>query len=169
MILWVLTPCKKQPHLGLKLPCMLKIFLASLSLSQAVLLQAMEDSSQMQWAISLHGKIMLLSRSLIQQIQASPTMIWGWFDQEHLQAWSHIFPLTLESQNLGYLLLLPLVEIPNGHPNNGRRENIGVESTIANFTGTSFAQIKHFRGGPNKGNHGGRSSNNKFNGGLWKQ
>lgn len=56
------------------------------------------------------------------------------------------------------------MEIPNGHPNNGRREDNGVESIIANFSRSSFAHIKHLGGGPNKENHGGRSHNNKFNG-----
>jgi len=59
---------------------------------------------------------------------------------------------------------LPLVEIPNRHPNNGRKEDNGVENTIANFTGTSFTHIKHFGGGPNKENHGRRANSNKFNG-----
>ena len=51
---------------------------------------------------------MTLSPSFIQQIRASLTMIWGWFDQEQLRAWSHIFPLTSESQDLGFLPLTNL-------------------------------------------------------------
>ena len=90
-----------------------------------------------------------------------------------MQAWSHIFPLTLESQKLGFLSLTgpvwdrmgqSLLEIPNGHSNNGKREDNGVESTITNFAGSSFAQIKPLGGGLNKENLGGRSISKKFNG-----
>ena len=59
---------------------------------------------------------------------------------------------------------LPLVEIPNRHPNNGRKEDNRVESTIANFTRMSFTHIKHFGRGPNNENHGRRANSNKFNG-----
>ena len=57
-----------------------------------------------------------------------------------------------------------LLEIPNVHFNNGKREDNGVESTITNFAGSSFAQIKPLGGGLNKENLDGRSISKKFNG-----
>ena len=58
----------------------------------------------------------------------------------------------------------PLVEISNGRSNNSRRKNLGVESTIASFTGSSLTRIKPTGGGPNKENSGGRPISSKFNG-----
>ena len=48
---------------------------------------------------------MVLSLSMPAQIKGNPTMIWGWYDQEEMQAWSRIFPVTLESLKQGFLPL----------------------------------------------------------------
>ena len=48
---------------------------------------------------------MVLSLSMPAQIKGSPTMIWGWYDREEMQAWSRIFPMTLESLKQGFLPL----------------------------------------------------------------
>ena len=58
----------------------------------------------------------------------------------------------------------PLVEIPNGQFVSSKREDNGLESTISNFAGSSFAQIKPFGEGSNKENLGRRTNSNKFNG-----
>lgn len=60
----------------------------------------------------------------------------------------------------------PLVEISNGQPVSSKREVNGLESTITNFAGSSFARIKPFGGGSNQENLGGNANSNK---GLWKQ
>jgi hypothetical protein len=44
---------------------------------------------------------------VLDQIKASPTVIWGWFDLEIRKAWSFIFPLTPESRAN---LFLPLTD-----------------------------------------------------------
>ena len=56
------------------------------------------------------------------------------------------------------------MEISNGRSNNCRRENFGVESTIANFTRSFLTRIKPVGGGLNKENSGGWSISIKFNG-----
>ena len=48
---------------------------------------------------------MVVSPSMLAQIKSSPTMIWGWFELEEMQAWKLIFPLNPESKKKG---LLPL-------------------------------------------------------------
>ena len=48
------------------------------------------------------GRIMVLSPSILAQIKASPTMIWGWFDLDEMKAWQHIFPLMPESKKMGW-------------------------------------------------------------------
>ena len=48
---------------------------------------------------------MVLSLSIPAQIKGNPTMIWGWYDREEMQAWSHIFPVTLESLKQRFLPL----------------------------------------------------------------
>ena len=58
----------------------------------------------------------------------------------------------------------PLVEISVGHPNRGGREDNGVESTLANFSGSSLARIKPIGGRPNKENNGRWTNSNKFSG-----
>ena len=65
----------------------------------------MEASSIQEWAILRNGKILVLSKGMLAQVKSNPTMIWGWFDKDEMKAWSHIFPLTPESQKLGCLPL----------------------------------------------------------------
>ena len=64
-----------------------------------------ESTSRQQWAIKINEKIMSLALSMLEQIRSSPTMIWGWFDPNLMEAWSNIFPLTHKSKKKGFLHL----------------------------------------------------------------
>lgn len=76
----------------------------------------MEAQSKNQWAILRQGKVMALSKEIMAQIKASPTMIWGWYDQDEMVAWSHIFPLTPVSQRLRTLPLSDLAWVEWTNP-----------------------------------------------------
>ena len=58
-----------------------------------------------EWGIFYKGKIIVISSNTIAEIIASPTHIMGYFEEELMMAWSHIFPLTPESRRNGYLPL----------------------------------------------------------------
>ena len=51
-----------------------------------------------EWGIYYKGKIIVISSTTIAEIKATPTHIMGWFEEELMKAWSHIFPLTPESR-----------------------------------------------------------------------
>ena len=76
----------------------------------------MEASNAQQWAILRKGNILALSKGMLAQIKSNPTTIWGWFDKDEMKAWSHIFPLTPESQKLGCLPLADLAWMEWGNP-----------------------------------------------------
>ena len=133
-----------------------------------------ESSSRQQWAIKINGKIMSLALSTLEQIRSSPTMIWGWFKPNLMEAWSHIFPLTHKSKKKGFLHLTdsdwlagmgkPLVAIPNGHSIKGGRKNPRVESTVSKVAGANFAKIKPSGGITVKENGRNIDLCNKFDG-----
>ena len=58
-----------------------------------------------EWGIFYKGKIIVISSNTIVEIKATPTHIMGYFEEELMMAWSHIFPLTPESRRSGYLPL----------------------------------------------------------------
>ena len=76
----------------------------------------MEASNAQQWAILRKGKIQTLSKGMLAQIKTNPMMIWGWFNKDEMKAWTNIFPLTPESQKLGYLPLADLAWMEWGDP-----------------------------------------------------
>ena len=58
-----------------------------------------------EWGIYYKGKIIVILSTTIVEIKATPTHIIGWFEEELMKAWSHIFPLTPESRRNGSLPL----------------------------------------------------------------
>ena len=56
---------------------------------------------EQQWGILLKGKIMKIPQVILDHIRATPTAIMGWCDQELMNAWKFIFPLTKEIHRLG--------------------------------------------------------------------
>ena len=58
-----------------------------------------------EWGIYYKRKIIAISSTTIAEIKANPTHIMGWFEEDLMKAWSHIFPFTLESRRNGFLPL----------------------------------------------------------------
>ncbi|GMY15040.1 hypothetical protein FCV25MIE_10279 [Fagus crenata] len=53
---------------------------------------------------------------IINEIQADPTSIWGWYNPETMAAWRNIFPLTEKSKTSGLLDLSDPAWIPTLNP-----------------------------------------------------
>lgn len=58
-----------------------------------------------EWGISYKNKIIKIERITINEIKATPTHTMGWFEEDLMKAWKHIFPLTPISRELGFLPL----------------------------------------------------------------
>lgn len=65
----------------------------------------MEVTQGMRWVINVDGKIVVISRVIIEEIRACPTHTMGWFSPKLPRAWKMVFSLTLTSSTLGYLHL----------------------------------------------------------------
>ena len=59
--------------------------------------KSMDSPETQEWGIFYKGKIIVISSITIAEIKATPTYIMGWFEEELMKAWSHIFSFTPES------------------------------------------------------------------------
>lgn len=61
------------------------------------------NPSQEHWAMFYQNKIIPLGDNTINMIRRDPTHIMRWFEEELMEAWLNIFPLTETSRQLGSL------------------------------------------------------------------
>ena len=62
-------------------------------------------NSGAKWAILFEGKVVEIPSIVIEEIQANPTQVLGWFNHKLCKAWKWIFPLTPLSMKTGCLPL----------------------------------------------------------------
>lgn len=70
--------------------------------------KSLESPKTQEWGIFYKGKIIVISKTTIAEIKATPTYIMGCFEEELMKAWSHIFLLAPESRMNDYLPLSDL-------------------------------------------------------------
>ena len=121
---------------------------------------------EQQWGILLKGQIMEIPQVILDHIRATPTAIMGWYDQEVMNAWKFIFPLTKESRCLGTISMAdpawqewenPWWVFLTDLPCLKGEKNSRVEEATFNFGGANLMRIESVRSTNRKANVGGQA------------